>query len=174
MKFETRTLKERLAQFENSISHKAWKLSPKEKDKGQDFRFYQFQKILGESISIIDHYKREKLSIDLGQPSIRTSMKGVQHITWYRPDLKIEISICWFAGSKTRNFRGFKVFWPYPSKDSEKKHFEIPSGLHNAESDLPAKVQIEIAQREMARWILSADAFQGYPKTKVFISGRVQ
>ena len=177
MKFETRTLAERLAQFENSISNKAWKLSPKEKTKGQNFRFYQCKRILSELISIIDHYRRENpdQGIDqIGCPSIRTSLKGVQHITWYRPDLKIEISICWFGGSKTKRFRGFKVFWPYPSKKADKKHFEIPSEIHDSENDLPAKVQIEIAQRELARWVLSADAFSEYPKTEVFISGRIR
>ena len=44
----------------------------------------------------------------------------------------------------------------FPSK---KKMFEIPCKPHDPETDLPAKVQIEILIRELTAWILDPEAF---------------
>tara|TARA_R110000765_G_scaffold172333_1_gene277187 strand:+ start:1497 stop:2009 length:513 start_codon:yes stop_codon:yes gene_type:complete len=164
--FKKTSLKERLERLSGTLPARAWKLTDHEKKKGQEFLFYRAGKNLGFLISFINsrsHYEKEKH----GVPIIRKSHKKVHHITWYRPDLRTTISICWFSGSGNRSFRGIKVFWPYPSSAAEKKHFEIPCKVHDPETDLPAKVQIEILVREAAAWILDPKSFEGYPKYTV-------
>jgi hypothetical protein len=163
--FKKTSLKKRLERMPNSLikDQDLWRLSAKDKEKGQNRHFYNAKKILERCRSFIKY----KADPEIGIPEIRKSAKGVFHLTWYRPDLKIALSICWFAGSKEKSFRGFKVFWPYPSSKAKKKHFQIPCEPHEEESDLPAKVQIEIVIRELTAWVLDPSAFPDYPRYSV-------
>ena len=156
--FENKSMRERLERLPKHLisDRNLWTVS--KKDSGsQEYRFYNARKHLNH----LRQFIKSKCEGDLGIENLelRKSQKGVHYLYWYRKDLKMALSICWFAGSEKRNFRGFKVFWPWMSKNQKKKAFEIPCKPHDPETDLPAKVQIEILIRELTAWILDPEAF---------------
>ena len=46
--------------------------------------------------------------------------------------------------------------------------------IHDPETDLPAKVQIEMAERAVSRWVMDPDSFPGYRKIAVYQKGKFE
>jgi len=59
--------------------------------------------------------------------TVRESRRGVPHMTLLRhkQDHITTMSICWFGGSHSRHWRGFKIWHPYPSSFQKRAKFVV-------------------------------------------------
>lgn len=79
---------------------------------------------------ILELVKRRLKDAGIRTAYINKSKRGVPYISFYKRvgGRMIKFGVCWFAGSKTRSFRGFKLFF-YPSHNQQiKKKFPAPGG----------------------------------------------
>ena len=74
--------------------------------------------------NILNHLARKLRTIGIEHIYSCNSLRNVPYITFYSQRKKV--NVCWFAGSETRDFRGFKIFWKPSESETKQRKRKFP------------------------------------------------